>query len=383
MKQTLLMKLTALAGLMCSCAAFGQTSQFELQLVLDNDPRLAAMGVNFGPNARLPGPQATAVGVTLIARVTTQGTTPNFGLQTFGGGGTSTAPNSIFYHDDTISNQTTAAWTSAALAFQRGNIDSSTSPNAQRGLMSYTQPANYTGAGEAAQQVSFRSQVGGQNPNRNSARTNGSQTTATNQNQPVNFGYNNFASVGANSNNANGWIGINRFGDFDGTRSAVSSNTYENVPGSAAILAVTGIRSFVPTQVDSQGEPVPTFVNFGGTVFTPFPTGAAIAGFDQDTVQSGVQSAWQAVYRLVFTPRESDLPALGGLPNGARDVSVFVSGQSLGAVSATLATGGAEWFLSAALPYVAGSASITFQVPGPGSASVLVVALAIASRRRR
>lgn len=106
----------------CSSSLLAQII-IQPALVFDNDPRLAAIGVNYGTASLLPGVGATAVGITLIARATTFGTMANYGVLAMGGGGAAPPVSSgvtIFYHNDLISNQTSPLWSSPALAFQRG-----------------------------------------------------------------------------------------------------------------------------------------------------------------------------------------------------------------------------------------------------------------------
>ncbi len=377
MRQSVLMKLTLLAGLACNATAIGQTFSFEL--VLDNDPRLAAMGVNLGANTLLPGPSATAVGLTLIGRVTTQGTQPNVGIVRFGGGGSRTAPLSIFYHTDAYSNQTGPNWTSASLALSRGNIDSNTSPTAPRGLMRYVQPANYSGAGEQAQTIDYRLFVGGNNPNRNSARTNGFIESVSNDHQPTNNVYADYAGTGVNSNNYNGWVGVNLFGDYDGTLPANAANTYPNTPGSAAILSVVASRTPLQTAYDASGDSIPTIVNYGGRANAGNGGNILIPGSDQDPSVAGVQSTWQAMYRLVFTPRPGEDAGLG--VGGLRNVTVTAEGFGTG-VESVFQTGD-QCFMSLSSVQRSFSTSLTFTVPSPSVGAVLVFAFVVDRRRRR
>ncbi len=381
MKQSVLMMLTALAGLAVASHAMAQSRSFDVELVFDNDPRLAAIGVNYGANALLPGPQATAVGITLLARMSTQGTAPNFGVIIYGSGTQSGQPdplNSIFYHNDAISNQTNAAWTSAALALGRGSISSNTAPGAARGLMQYTQPAGASGAGESSQAVNFRTFVAASGANRNTVRTNSNIIAAANESQPINYIYNAFTNPAGG--NQNGWVGVNLFGDFDGAGSANPANTYPNVPGSGAILAVTARRADVLSNFDANGDPLPTVVNFGGTTFNDSNGNPrAIAGSDQDPSAAGVQSTWYALYHLVFFPQA----------DSTRDVTVSSSGYINGGENIALAFGGQSWalsqgrFESPGFAPVLRETAVTFQVPTPSVAAVFPALLAFAGRRRR
>jgi len=351
------MSLLSVAGLAASANA---QYSFQGALVLDNDPRLAAIGVNYGTQALLPGPGATAVGITLLIRVTSQGTAPNLGLGAFQGGGSSSAPNSIFYHNDSVSDQTTALWTSAANALSRGLI-SGTGSN--RGLLNY-------GPGPTA--VNFRNFVGSSNPNRNTTGTNGTINPLTNNNQPTNNGFNNYASAGVNGGNANGWVGVPTFGDFDGTRPAIAANSYPSAPGSAAILSVTANRAPIAFAVDGDGNPLPSFTDFGGNVLN---NPNFITGSDQDLLTPGVQSVWYGVYHFVFTPRTN----VGDLD---RQVTVFGSGFALALINANVT--GSTFTPSATPTNIAVSIpSITFQVPTPGAMALLGLGGLVAGRRRR
>ncbi|MBX9735372.1 MAG: hypothetical protein K2X32_00465 [Phycisphaerales bacterium] len=362
MKNTVLMSLLSVAGLAASANA---QYSFESALVLDNDPRLAAMGVSYGANSLLPGNGVTAVGITLIVRVTSTGTAPNLGLATWAGGGSSSAPNSIFYHNDSVSNQTTALWTSAANALSRGNTAGA---GTNRGLLSYTEPAAYSGStGPLA--TGFRTQLGASNPSRNTASTNGTVSAATNNNQPTNNGFNNYASAGSNGNNANGWVGVPLTGNFDGTSPATAANSYPSAPGSAAILSVTASRGTVPVLRDVNDEPIPAFVNFGGGTVAN-----TVQGSDQDPTTAGVQSVWYGVYRLIFTPRTN-------VGDNLRDVTVFSSGFSTAVVGVGVT--GTNYQPSFSTANTLTTASITFAVPTPGAMALLGLGGLVAGRRRR
>lgn len=317
MKNTVLMSLVAAAGL--ASTVQGQTAQYGLQLVLDNDPILASLGINYGTNALLPGPTATAVGITLLARVAVTGgpaSLGNYGIAAFGGGGSSTAPNSRFTHNDAVSNQTTALWTSPSLAFQRGVANASGS---QRGLMNVaTSPQTPDN-----RLASFRSLLSGSsNNNAPNANATGSTTPTDN---PFTTGV----------NNANGWIGT--------------------VGGSAAILAVTAQRQAVPA-ADGAGDPLPNLTNYGTT---------------------GTFSPWYALYHFVFVPRANN----GGTVDVTRDVTVNVSGfLRYGNGSSEFA--GNYQLTTSGLSSVQNT-SITFQVPTPGAMALLGLGGLVAGRRRR
>ncbi len=387
MRSNIVIGLVLFAGFASSPELRGQSPTFDFQLVFDNDPRLAAMGVNYGANVALPGPDSSAVGLTLIGRVTTQGTQPNFGLREFTMAYQFPTTNSIFYHNDTFSNQTSAAWTSPALAMSRGRINDSVSNAAPRGLMSYTQPANYAGAGELAQAVSFRANVSGLNPNRNSARLNAVLTPETNENQPLSAPFTQNNSNLSERANTNGWVGVNRFGDFDGPDlPATVGNTFPNEPGSAVILAVGASRFGTPAPLDSNGNVIPTLVNFGGQqTFDRDGNPLAVVGADQDATAPGVQSIWYAVYRMVFTPRPAETGPNGRVLGGFREVTVTATGGATAGESVVLTSGDPTWILNR-LHYPTGefvTASVTFQVPSPTALALMTPALLLVSRRRR
>lgn len=238
MKRNLLIGIVSAAGL--ASGALAQTAQWGVELVLDNDPRLAAMGVNYGSHALLPGPTATAVGITLIARVGVTGgasSLGNFGVAAFGGGGNTANPNSRFSHNDAISNVTNTLWTSPALAMQRGVSDPT---GAMRGLISST-----TMSGSPDGRVANYRGFLGSGANYNGATGNAATATTPND-SPYTSGV----------NTANGFITLSG--------------------GSAVILAATGQRGALSTS--------------GGSAPTNFGT-------------SGAMSPWYALYHMVFVPR--------------------------------------------------------------------------------
>lgn len=318
MKNTVLMSLVAAAGL--ASTVQGQTAQYGVQLVLDNDPILASLGINYGTNALLPGPTATAVGITLLARVAVTGgpaSLGNYGIAAFGGGGSSTAPNSRFSHTDAISNQTTTLWTSPSLAFQRGVANSS---GTQRGVMNAaTSPQTPDGRA-----VNFRALLSG-NSNNNSATSNATGST-TPTDSPYTTG----------TNNGNGWIG--------------SPN------GSAVILAATGQRAGVPSSDAGTGDPLPNFTNYGTT---------------------GTNSPWYALYHFVFVPRANN----GGTVDVTRNVTVNFSGFFRYGNNTGEAAG--NWTLTTSSLSSLQTGSVTFQVPTPGAMALLGLGGLVAGRRRR
>lgn len=321
-KNTVLMSLLTVAGLAASAQA--QNPSIQVQLVLDNDPRLIAIMGGYGTRALLPGPTATAVGVTLIARATTEGTFANLGITAMGGGGSSSAPNSVFRHNDATSNTTTALWTSPALAFQRGHTGSSGN---NRGLMFY-------GSGNTAH--NFRSLISGGVEGSNPSSNNSNPAPSDNPYNPQTSG------AGAH---INGFVGLGGAG----------------APSGGLIIGATGQRAGITD--DGSGEnPI---VNYGGDGTN-----------DQDANAAGNQSEWVAMYHLIFVPRANN----GGVLDMTRDVTVTFSGffrYGTGSGSA----GGAYTFVSSGL--FAGGGSITFQVPTPGAMALLGLGGLVAGRRRR
>lgn len=311
---TVLSAFIAAAGLSSSLLAQG----VETRLVFDNDPMLASIGVNYGGAARLPGAGATAIGITLMARATTVFTNANFGIATMGG--SSAAGNSIFYHDDGLSNQTTTLWTSPALAFQRGV----SGPGAERGLMSYTDLG--------AAPHNFRSLIPGGSPAANSNSANASNP------QPENSPYD--SHTNGLGSHANGWIGV------------PAGPGFPSPAGSGVVLAATAQYAQLP---DVNGTS--PFINYGVN--------------DQDQATDGNQSPWVALYHVLFVPRDVE---------GQREITVSFSGAFRYGISTQLFPGG--WGLTLS-PLWTSTASATFTVPAPGAAALLVLPLSAGAMRRR
>jgi hypothetical protein len=116
--KNVLLSLTAVAGL--ASAALAQNAQFDLRVVLDNDPASPFFGTS---EARLPGFNSlgvwtTAVGLTIQARVRTTGTFNNFGIIRFTNSAAAGATR--ISHNDATSNQTSSLWSSITNVWQRG-----------------------------------------------------------------------------------------------------------------------------------------------------------------------------------------------------------------------------------------------------------------------
>lgn len=271
MRTTVLMSLFAVAGL--SSAVFAEPYRYESRLVLDNDPLLKKIGVDYGTRALLPAPGATGIGITLLVRVTSEGTLPNYGLSTVGGGGSPSAGNARFTHDDAVSNETTALWTSPSLVFSRGYIDATSS---QRGLMNAgvnfrrsleTLPATAQEAINAPRENFTNERNGGQpldtltNGPGGSYPVKGVTPIEKGEVGAAVASRGTYASGGIA--NANGWIG-----PIGGPET----------PGQIAGFAATAL-----------GLKATGGVNY--------------AKKDQDETTPGVQGPWQAVYHLNFHPR--------------------------------------------------------------------------------
>lgn len=357
MKFNTLIALTTISG--SACFVRGETvpqpfppvpvPQFEVRLVMDNDPLLAAAGVNYGTASLLPGSSSTAVGITIMARVTTQGTLPNFGVQGFhaGSGVTNNRFLNTIYHNDRVSDQTTAMWTSPALAFQRGvsRLNSSGQPVFNTfGVMSYTNPQGVPVGFRATQAVEQTQN----SPSLNNSRPQPSLIPLDAQGDPA-------------RGHSNGWIGVpdRTLGNF------------ASPPGSAAILAFQASRDRIPDD---------------GSGINPFPDYGSNGANDQDSTLPGNQSPWYAMYHFVFIPRT------GG--DAAREVTVTWSTPLLRYTSGAFAVGG-YWnpIISAIVPVpgvtfgpfnvLVPDVSVTFTVPTPGSFALLSLGALITTRRRR
>lgn len=322
-KNTVVMSIVAVAGLASS--ALAQPYTYETRLVLDNDPLLASLGINYGTNALLPGNDVAGVGITLLVRVTsTVSTNPVFGLSSIQGGGNPSAPNARFTHNDSVSNQTNALWSSPSLAFQRG----------------VTTVAGQLGAINTGTGNNFRQAISAAAEN-NTPRTNVPGTT-----QPLDTATNGasaaFPVAGVTAStyttggagNANGWFGPIGAAGTTGTIAGLNLSANNGTGG----------------------------VNYSGN--------------DQDQSLAGTQAPWQALYHLVFVPRFNS-PATGS--DSARNVTVNFSGYARAAVTSTYGAGTSQ----TANPTTAVSASITFQVPTPGAAALLGLGGIFAGRRRR
>lgn len=116
--KNVLLSLTAVAGL--ASAALAQNAQFDLRIVLDNDPASPFFGTS---EARLPGFDAsgvwtTAVGLTIQARVRTTGTFANYGIVRWTNSAASGSTR--ISHNDATSNQTSSQWSNINNVWQRG-----------------------------------------------------------------------------------------------------------------------------------------------------------------------------------------------------------------------------------------------------------------------
>lgn len=352
-----LIVLTSTAGL--AIAAHGGTTpppispvpvpQYEVRLVMDNDPLLTAAGINYGTASLLPGSSSTAVGITIMARVTTQGTQPNFGVQGIDTGADSAENRFLntIYHNDQISNQTSAMWTSPALAFQRGvsRLNSAGQPVFNTfGVMAYTNPQGVP--------VSFRGlQATEQTQNSPSQNNSRPQPSLTPLNPQRNL----------QTGHTNGWIGVpdRALGNF------------VSPPGSAAILAFQASRAPIPDD---------------GSGINPFTDYGSDGANDQDPALPGNQSPWYAMYHFVFIPRADG--------DATRDVTVTWSSPVLRyAIGASTAGGNWSPIIPRVIPtpgvtvgpfnVLVPDVSVTFTVPTPGAVGLLSLGALITTRRRR
>lgn len=145
--KNVLLSLTAVAGL--ASAALAQNPQFDMRIVLDNDPASPFFGTS---EARLPGFNSlgvwtTAVGLTIQARVRTTGTFANFGIVRWTNSAASGSTR--ISHNDATSNQTSSQWSNINNVWQRGlngstTIDGDGNPSANRGLFGPFRNVNST-----------------------------------------------------------------------------------------------------------------------------------------------------------------------------------------------------------------------------------------------
>ncbi|CAN5812815.1 hypothetical protein BH11PLA1_BH11PLA1_16910 [soil metagenome] len=306
MKASIVMSLVTVVGLASSASA---QYTFEARLVFDSDPLLAISGINYGTRALLPGPLATRVGITLMARVTSNGTTPNYGVAAMSGGGSSAMPNSRFSHNDAFANG------NGVPNFQRGYVGET---GANVGLMRYSAPA-FASDG-SAQLVDFRIFMNGVNTGANTPTGNLPQQIA-----PTDSPY------------------------FSGSR---SQNAYIESLTRDSLVGMTAQRGPLP-DVDGTNP----FVNY------------ADSGRDADLDLAGNQSAWYAIYHLVFLPA----------PTSAA-VTVSFDGSFRAGTNSVLSPNG--WVMTTS-PLTRGTATVLLLVPSPGSSFAVGALGALSMRRSR
>lgn len=350
LKMNVILALTALVG--SSSAALSNVMtpvpapRFDVRLVVDGDPLLASAGISYGTNSLLPGPGATAVGITAMARVTAFGTLPNYGVfSTFSGNAMPSNPIiSTFSHNDSLSDQVRPSlWTSPSLAFQRGLSRFDGAGNVLSGTYGVVSAPGANGGARA----DFRALLP-------SPQIQNSPSTNNTNPQPSLQPYN--PQSYAVNGHGNGWIGVpdRALGNFSSR------------PGSAAILSAYVTRS----PIADDGTETDPFVNY--------------ANHDQDLNAPGAQSPWYALYHFVFVPRS------GGDPT--RDVTVSWSGIFMSYAGESRNLFG-NWSLAPQTiipqnPYSSlysylPDVSVTFTVPTPSALGLLSLGALISTRRRR
>ncbi len=333
MKKTVLTALIAAAGLAASVNA--QTPVFELQLVVDGAPGSPFTGgSNFFPNGSL-GSNAipTAIGITVRARVTTTGTTANWGI---GRAGFSAAGSGLSFitHNDTLTNTTNGTFWSAGdvatSAFRRGATGDGPNigTNPRVGLFNF-----------------FR---------------NGVATTA---NLPTGNG------TFVNPFN-NGLIQRGTPGGTNGTVWSANAAGFAGIVGSDGAFAqqtsTNGLASLI--------APTTSNPNVSGT-------NSAGLGRQGATASDTVTSPWENIYRFLFIPRTNNSD-----PFREVRISAFYKLDYANDFTDTNGDGTGSWFKVSNL--TAGnrgqaSASLTINVPTPGAVAVLGLGGLTLARRRR
>ena len=315
MNKSVLAGMIAVAGL--AAAANAQTT-IEVRLVVDGQA-----GAPTGIPSYLPGATATAVGLTLQARVRTA-TATNFGIT--GVSSTNSSTLNRFSHNDASSN----GWTGG---LQRGSVSATDT------------------VGTAL--------FGGFNPYRQFI---GSTITFTNNNN-------------WNAPNGNAVAGQNRFPGATSSSSGTGVNA--SLPGTRTANGFQSQDANNRTQIQAIFLSVNTSVPDGD----PNNPGTVPGAGAPTAVAAGEFSAWANLYRLVFVPAPNAGTELPG-----RSVTVSFSGViNFGSAFAFNDTAG-SWLLTstAGLTVSANSpVSATFTVPTPGAAALLGLGGLAAFRRRR
>jgi MYXO-CTERM domain-containing protein len=314
--KSVLAGMIAVAGL--AAAANAQTT-IEVRLVVDGEA-----GAPAGIPSYLPGAQATAVGLTLQARVRTA-TASNFGIT--GVASTNSSTLNRFSHNDTRSN----GWTGG---IQRGSV--------------------------GATDIVGSNIFGAFNPFRQ------------------------FIGAGITSNSANNWnapngnavAGQTRFPGF--TTTAAGTGVAASLPGTRTANGFQSQDANNRTQIQAIFLSVNTSI---ANVVDP-NTGENTPGAGAPSaVAAGEFSAWSNLYRIVFVPAPNNGTEL---PN--RQVTVNFSGViNFGSAFAFNETAG-SWLLTSTAGRTitdASPVSATFTVPTPGAAALLGLGGLAAFRRRR
>jgi MYXO-CTERM domain-containing protein len=313
--KSVLAGMIAVAGL--AAAANAQTT-IEVRLVVDG-----AEGTPAGIPTYLPGSTATAVGLTLQARVRTA-TAANFGIT--GVSSTNSSTLNRFSHNDARSN----GWTGG---LQRGSVSAS----------------------DAVGTALF----GGFNPYRQFIGSSINATNANNWNAP----------------NGNAVAGQNRFPGATSTSTGTGVNA--SLPGTRTANGFQSQDANNRTQIQALFLSVNTSIPDGN----PGEPGTVPGAGAPTQVAAGEFSAWTNLYRLVFVPAPND-----GTELPDRQVTVSFSGVlNFGSAFAFNETTG-SWLLTSTAGRTITAAdpvSATFTVPTPGAAALLGLGGLAAFRRRR
>jgi hypothetical protein len=330
-KKTVLVALVAAAGLAASVNAQAPNPQFQLRIVVDGTPGSPFQGgSNFFPAASASNPVPTMVGLTIQARVTTTGTTQNWGIVR--AGFISGVGQSWITHNDALTNQTNATWSAgdvATSAFRRGETGDPGAPVPRRGLFN-----------------NFRNNV----PTVQNIESGNPGTSFIN---------NGFMQRGSVVGGA--WVA----GSGPGTGGGIVG-VDGNSPSFGSLAAL------IPLVDSSVQLPDGSF----GTA--PAGTGLGRAGA---TATDTITSPWESIYRFMFVPRTNNSDPL-------REVMVSAGfrldyANSLGDVSGA---GEGPFFKVGDLQNRVTSivqASVTFLVPTPGALALLGLGGLVTARRRR
>jgi hypothetical protein len=333
-KKTVLVALVAAAGLAASVNAQAPNPQFQLRFVVDGTPGSPFQGgSNFFPAATASNPIVTAVGLTLQGRVTTTGTTANWGMSRFGFiNNVSGAGQSWITHSDVLTNQTNATWSAgdvATSAFRRGVTGDPGAPVPRRGLFNL-----------------FRNNV----PSVQNIESGNPGTSFIN----------------------NGFM----------QRGSVSGTTW--VPGSGAgtgggLVGIDGIVPILQNLNELRPWVDPSVELPDGTFGTSDPgTGLGRRGA---TATDTITSPWENLYRFLFIPRTNDSDPLRSVTiTGAfrLDYANAIGDVSGAGEGPFTKVGDLQNRVTSMV-----QASVTFLVPTPGALALLGLGGLVTARRRR